>query len=144
MADILTYVYVNYKGQDIPVGRLWSYFNNGKESASFKYDESWLKNPENFELEPYLPLTEGTFHTDTQKSIFASFSDCSPDSWGRLLIKKNEEKRAENEKERGGSLIRLTICWPFMISPDTERYVLSKRRTVCFYHQKTKKPFRRW
>ncbi len=98
MADILTYVYVNYKGQDIPVGRLWSYFNNGKESASFKYDESWLKNPENFELEPYLPLTEGTFHTDAQKSIFASFSDCSPDSWGRLLIKKNEEKRAENEK----------------------------------------------
>lgn len=68
MADILTYVYVNYKGQDIPVGRLWSYFNNGKESASFKYDESWLKNPENFELEPYLPLTEGTFHTDAKKA----------------------------------------------------------------------------
>lgn len=98
MTGVLTYVYVNYKGQDIPVGRLWSYFNNGRESASFKYDESWLKNPENFELEPYLPLTEGTFHTDTKKSIFASFSDCSPDSWGRLLIKQNEEKRAEKEK----------------------------------------------
>lgn len=98
MTDVLTYVYVNCKGQDIPVGRLWSYFNNGRESASFKYDESWLKNPENFELEPYLPLTEGTFHTDTKKSIFASFSDCSPDSWGRLLIKQNEEKRAEKEK----------------------------------------------
>ena len=98
MTDVLTYVYVNYKGQDIPVGRLWSYFNNGRESASFKYDESWLKNPENFELEPNLPLTEGTFHTDTKKSIFASFSDCSPDSWGRLLIKQNEEKRAEKEK----------------------------------------------
>lgn len=98
MTDVLTYVYVNYKGQDIPVGRLWSYFNNGRESASFKYDESWLKNPENFELEPYLPLTEGTFHTDTKKSIFSSFSDCSPDSWGRLLIKQNEEKRAEKEK----------------------------------------------
>ena len=98
MTDVLTYVYVNYKGQDIPVGRLWSYFNNGRESASFKYDESWLKNPENFELEPYLPLTEGTFHTDTKKSIFASFSDCSPDSWGCLLIKQNEEKRAEKEK----------------------------------------------
>ena len=97
MSDILTYVYVNYRGQDIPIGRLWSYFNNGKESASFKYDESWLKNPENFELEPYLPLTEGTFHTDAKKSIFASFSDCSPDSWGRLLIKQNEEKLAEKE-----------------------------------------------
>lgn len=98
MADILTYVYVNYRGQNIPVGRLWSYFNNGRESASFKYDESWLKNPDNFELEPYLPLTEGTFHTDAKKNIFASFSDCSPDSWGRLLIKLDEEKHAEKEK----------------------------------------------
>ena len=92
MAEILTYVYINLDGEDIPVGRLWSYFNNGKESASFKYDESWLKFPRNFELEPYLPLTEGTGHTDNKKNIFASMSDCSPDTWGRLLIKRNEEK----------------------------------------------------
>ena len=95
MAEALTYVYINLDGKDIPVGRLWSYFNNGKESASFKYDESWLKFPRNFELEPYLPLTEGTVHTDNKKSIFASMSDCSPDTWGRLLIKRNEEKLAE-------------------------------------------------
>lgn len=97
MAEILTYVYINLEGKDIPVGRLWSYFNNGKESASFKYDENWLKFPCNFELEPYLPLTEGTEHTDNKKSIFASMSDCSPDTWGRLLIKRNEEKLAEQE-----------------------------------------------
>lgn len=70
MAEILTYVYINLDGEDIPVGRLWSYFNNGKESASFKYDESWLKFPRNFELEPYLPLTEGTGHTDNKKKHF--------------------------------------------------------------------------
>ena len=97
MPEILTYVYINLEGKDIPVGRLWSYFNNGKESASFRYDESWLKFPCNFELEPYLPLTEGTGHTDNKKSIFASMSDCSPDTWGRLLIKRNEEKLAEQE-----------------------------------------------
>lgn len=97
MAETLTYVYINLNGEDIPVGRLWSYLNNGKESASFKYDESWLKFPRNFELEPYLPLTEGTGHTDNRKSIFASMSDCSPDTWGRLLIKRNEEKLAERE-----------------------------------------------
>lgn len=97
MAEILTYVHINLNGEDIPVGRLWSYFNNGKESASFKYDENWLKFSRNFELEPYLPLAEGTIHTDNKKSIFASMSDCSPDTWGRLLIKRNEEKLAEQE-----------------------------------------------
>lgn len=97
MAEILTYVHINLNGEDISVGRLWSYFNNGKESASFKYDENWLKFSRNFELEPYLPLAEGTIHTDNKKSIFASMSDCSPDTWGRLLIKRNEEKLAEQE-----------------------------------------------
>lgn len=107
MAEILTYVYINLDCEDIPVGRLWSYFNNGKESASFKYDESWLKFPRNFELEPYLPLTEGTIHTDNKKSIFASMSDCSPDTWGRLLIKRNEEKLAEQEKRQRRQLNQL-------------------------------------
>lgn len=90
MSEELFYVYCNLDDQDIPVGRLWSHYHNGKESASFKYEESWLKHPNNFELEPFLPLTEGTFHTDSNKSLFASFEDCAPDSWGRLLIKRNE------------------------------------------------------
>ena len=98
MNEELFYVYCNLDGQDIPVGRLWSHYNNGKESASFKYEESWLKHPNNFELEPFLPLTEGTFHTDSNKSLFASFEDCVPDSWGRLLIKRNETKLAQQEK----------------------------------------------
>ena len=98
MNEKLNYVYLNINNEDILVGKLWSYFNNGRESASFKYDESWLKNTNNFELEPYLTLTEGTHHTDAFKSLFASFSDSAPDSWGRLLIKRNEEKLAVQEK----------------------------------------------
>ena len=98
MSEELFYVYCNLDGQDIPVGRLWSHYHNGKESASFKYEESWLKYPNNFELEPFLLLTEGTFHTDSNKSLFASFEDCAPDSWGRLLIKRNEIKLAQLEK----------------------------------------------
>lgn len=98
MSDILTYVYINFYGINIPVGRLWTHYNNGKESSSFRYDENWLQNPQNFELEPYLPLSEGTFHTPVNKAIFSSFSDCSPDTWGKLLIKRNEEKIAQKEK----------------------------------------------
>ena len=30
--------------------------------------------------------------------MFASFEDCAPDSWGRLLIKRNETKLAQLEK----------------------------------------------
>ncbi|MFQ6723381.1 MAG: type II toxin-antitoxin system HipA family toxin [Opitutales bacterium] len=98
MSEALFYVYCNLDGQDVPVGRLWSYYHNGKESASFKYEESWLRYLNNFELEPFLPLTEGTFHTDNRKALFASFEDCAPDSWGRLLIKRNEAKMAQAEK----------------------------------------------
>ncbi len=98
MAETITYVYIDLNGADIPVGRMWSYFNNGKESATFKYDESWMKYELGFGIEPYLPISEGTMATEGYRSLFASFSDCSPDTWGRLLIKRNEEKLAEQEK----------------------------------------------
>ncbi len=98
MAETITYVYINLNGADIPVGRMWSYFNNGKESATFKYDESWMKYEHGFGIEPYLPISEGIMATEAHRSLFASFSDCSPDTWGRLLIKRNEEKLAEQEK----------------------------------------------
>lgn len=31
MAEILTYVYINLDGEDIPVGRLWSYLTMVKK-----------------------------------------------------------------------------------------------------------------
>ncbi len=98
MEENTTYVYINLAGQDHPVGCLWSYYDRGRESASFRYDESWFANPHRFELEPYLGLMEGTFHTDGRKALFACFSDSAPDTWGRLLIRRREERQAIREK----------------------------------------------
>lgn len=81
------------------VGRLWSYFRNNKESASFEYDKSWLQNPHRFSLEPALALYEGKYHTDLNKSIFGAFGDSAPDRWGRVLMRKFEIERAKSKAE---------------------------------------------
>lgn len=91
MSEMLTYVYLNQEDKDIFVGYLWTRFHHGKESSSFKYADSWLKRDNCFEIDPFLVLSEGSFYTDERKSLFSCFSDCSPDHWGRLLIKRQEE-----------------------------------------------------
>jgi len=37
-----------------PIGKLWFRSWNGRESASFQYDPSWIDSPGNFALEPAL------------------------------------------------------------------------------------------
>ncbi len=104
MTATLTHVYLNLEGEDLPVGRLWTDYENGRESASFKYAESYLKSPRAFALGPGLPLTEATAHTDRQKCIFASFTDCAPGRWGRMLIREFEDSRPQMENRPGGRL----------------------------------------
>ena len=85
---------VNY-----PVGRLWSHWRKGKESASFQYDESWLTHPERFALEPALKLTQGTFHTQAEQMLFCAIGDSAPDRWGRVLMRRAETQRARSKEE---------------------------------------------
>ena len=61
-------VYIDLDGMAVPVGTLWSRENRGKESASFKYEESWLERSDRFALQPALSLDEGTHHSD--KALF--------------------------------------------------------------------------
>ena len=93
------HVFIEIEGVSHFVGRLWSYFRNNKESASFEYDKSWLQNPYRFSLEPALELYEGKYHTDSNKSIFGAFGDSAPDRWGRILMRKFEIERAKNKCE---------------------------------------------
>lgn len=88
MADNLIYIYLHQRGEDCPVGRLWTRSHNGRESATFRYDENWLKRPDAFALEPSLPLVDGAQYTPAGRSIFACFTDCAPDTWGRVLIRR--------------------------------------------------------
>jgi serine/threonine-protein kinase HipA len=90
-------VVVSIAGEDILAGRLWSHRNRGRESATFSYDESYLGLDRAYELDPRLPLVAGPQQTAEGQAIFAAFTDCAPDRWGRQLLKRSERRRAEAE-----------------------------------------------
>ncbi|MBF0360540.1 MAG: type II toxin-antitoxin system HipA family toxin [Oligoflexia bacterium] len=70
-----------------------------RESAIFEYDSSWLSsrsNPNNFAIEPNLPLVSGPqFHRKNKDgSIFhGAIADTEPDGWGRKVILRDHAKR---------------------------------------------------
>ena len=77
------------------VGRLRVRVRGGNESASFDYDPDWLNHPRCFALEPALALGPGPFHT--RRALFGSIGDSAPDRWGRVLLRRDEVRRAQRE-----------------------------------------------
>ena len=88
-------VFVDLFGEQHIVGQLWLRIRNGRESASFQYDQSWLKNPLQFTIDPALTLSPIPFHTPSKKVLFGAFDDSSPDRWGKMLMRRNEHRRAK-------------------------------------------------
>lgn len=88
------HVFINLGGEDITVGKLWGHSRKGRESASFEYDKDWLANPEKFALDQALQLTEGVFHTAGDPKTFGAIGDSAPDRWGRVLMRRAENRRA--------------------------------------------------
>jgi serine/threonine-protein kinase HipA len=95
-------VVVSIAGEDVPAGTLWSHRSRGRESATFSYAESYLALDRAYALDPRLPLQGGPQQTDEGQELFAAFTDCAPDRWGRRLIKRSERRRAtaEDRSER--------------------------------------------
>jgi serine/threonine-protein kinase HipA len=91
-------VWISMGSKNIPIGELWFHLRNGKETASFEYNQSWLEHPERFALEPALQLTEGAFHTAAGMSVFGAIGDSAPDRWGRVLMRRGESLKAKTEK----------------------------------------------
>src|SRR6266566_625833 len=85
--DELVYVYVGLGGAPQFCGRLWARARKGQESASFEYDEGWLRAANRFSLEPALSLGPGSFHTGQGKALFGTNGD--------LLIAKFPHKTDE-------------------------------------------------
>ena len=69
-----------------------------KESATFEYDDAWLKHPARFALQPALALGKGPLHTPAGRQIFGAVGNSAPDRWGRVLIQRNERRKARDEK----------------------------------------------
>ena len=107
MTDRSLLVYVDLEGEPHLVGRLWARSRRGKESASFEYDDVWLANPLRFALEPALVLGKGPHHTMAGRLIFGGIGDSAPDRWGRVLIQREERRRAREEKRLPRTLLEI-------------------------------------
>lgn len=95
MMDREVFIYVDLDGARHLVGRLWGRMRKDIESATFEYDNEWLKNPAKFSLEPALQLGPGPFHTPADTPMFGAIGDSAPDRWGRTLMRRMERRRAD-------------------------------------------------
>ncbi len=98
------FVFTHWEGMDEPVltGTLHSELLRGKEIFSFEYDNNWLHSDYAHQLDPDLQLYPGLHFLQEDKLNFGLFLDSSPDSWGRMLIRRREAAlaRKENRKEQ--------------------------------------------
>ena len=102
-----TFIHVDLTGTVRPVGRLWTRVRQGRESATFQYDDAWLDHPERFALEPALTLGEGAHHTPTSRALFGALGDSAPDRWGRALMTRAERRTARAEERPPRTLTKL-------------------------------------
>lgn len=97
MADKKVLVYIEINNENHFVGTLWSHFSRGKETSDFEYSREWLNNKIAFSLEPGLYFGIGKQVNPRQVPLFGSFGDSAPDTWGRVLMKRYENKLAKEE-----------------------------------------------
>lgn len=94
------YVYFdNNVDARIKVGCLFADFQKGKEKFSFEYDDEFFKSFLfnyffDYDLQPYKTRQ----YLPIDKALFGVFSDVAPDRWGRVLMKRRERIRAEEQK----------------------------------------------
>ncbi|WP_347330836.1 type II toxin-antitoxin system HipA family toxin [Marinimicrobium locisalis] len=69
--------------------------------GTFRYDESWLKQPDAYPLDPEnLPLGPATYRTSHRKGVFGVFTDAGPDDWGTRILLMHHNSAPKNEVER--------------------------------------------
>ncbi|CAE6738209.1 hypothetical protein R69927_03845 [Paraburkholderia domus] len=78
------------------VGHL-TYANQGRREVSqFVYDDTWLANPDKFEISPDLPLVSGYQPRRAANAGDSTFhfalADTAPDAWGRRVIERARAK----------------------------------------------------
>lgn len=107
MTDRSLFVYVDLESVPHLVGRVWARSRKGKESATFEYDAEWLSSPLQFALEPALTLGSGPHHTEAGRLIFGAIGNSAPDRWGRVLIQREERRKAREEKRTPRTLLEV-------------------------------------
>ena len=85
MAERVIEVVVAFDQEAVLAGRLFSHRGQGRESATFAYESSYLARPEAYALEPGLPLVQGALHTPVDLPMFRSFAQKSAASSGKNI-----------------------------------------------------------
>lgn len=93
------------------VGTLFHAAAHGNSVFSFRYDSSWLKHPNAFEIDPELSLHEGESYPNTASGAFRIFLDSAPDRWGRVLLERRETLRARDEQRSPRNLTE----WDYLL-----------------------------
>jgi len=102
MSDRDLDIYLDWQGETLLLGRLWTRSKGSKETSSFEYDETWLARQDRFSLDPALPLAAGQFHA---AGLFNAFKDPAPDRWGRNLLLRRERRQAKAENRSPRTLL---------------------------------------
>lgn len=69
----------------------------GRERVTYEHDDARLKSPEAFQFDPTLPLRRGVLHPGANKLMFGTLGDSAPDTWGRTLMRRRENREAKRE-----------------------------------------------
>ena len=102
-------VYVAAGTRNLLAGRLDSRRRGGVESASFGYDDRYLADPDAYAVDPLLPLVPGTLRAPAGRALFGAFADSTPDRWGRTLVRRAEQARADAAGTDPRSLAELDL-----------------------------------
>lgn len=88
-------VFVEIDGRVVRAGELFGHRHGRTESATFRYDSSYVADPRAYPLDPNLPLSSAPAQTALKQALFGCFADSAPDRWGRLLVTRSERARAD-------------------------------------------------
>lgn len=100
-------VYVDLDGEPRFAGRLWIHTKGSSQSATFRYDASWLEAGYRFALEPALRVGPGPYQTAAGRALFSAIGDSAPDRWGRTLLARRERLNAREEGRTPRTLLEI-------------------------------------
>lgn len=98
MRKIYVYADFDWLKTAVLVGELGYESLRGTDFYSFCYDHNWLRQYSDLYLSADINNYTGLQFTQPDRDIFGCFGDALPDRWGRLLLNRREQIRAQEEK----------------------------------------------
>lgn len=95
MTDVSVAVEIN--GITDHLGVLFTHRRGQTESSTFSYDQQYVAREDAYAIDPELPLSTSRVQSRVGEAMFGALSDCTPDRWGRTLVKRREDRQARSD-----------------------------------------------